>query len=196
MCECGRMHSSRTPNPDFRNDLAGIELLTETEARLSDAGDSTPIRAGRTVVPVDLENALTLEPSRAQVIDLQARLDALRGPEVLIEIAQSHYFAKRYLFEFPYGRHQLRSGRDGADTALLDVVALEGIAERFDNVVLHSGDHAFAAAIAELARRGVHTKVVALRGSLSNELRLAAHDHELVERLDDVDEEGGFGVAA
>ena len=70
------------------------------------------------------------------------------------------------------GRH----GPDGADTALLDVLGdLEWIAQRYDRVVIGSGDHCFAPVVMGLAQHGILAGVVAPKGSVSNSLgRLAA----------------------
>lgn len=69
-----------------------------------------------------------------------------------------------------------RSGRNGADHALLDVLHHENITARFSHVVLASGDGIFSESIAEIARAGVRTTIVARRRSLSRRLRVAAHE--------------------
>ena len=68
----------------------------------------------------------------------------------------------------------MRSGLDGADLVLLEVLG-ENIADRFGEVVLVSGDGIFADALAELASQGVHTTVVAHSDGLSRRLELAAN---------------------
>lgn len=70
-------------------------------------------------------------------------------------------------------RYVMRSGPDGADLALLDVLG-ENIARRFTEIVLVSGDGIFADAVAGLAAQGVHTTVIAHRDGLSRRLELAA----------------------
>ena len=64
-------------------------------------------------------------------------------------------------------------GRDGADRALLEVLA-ERIPERYDSVVLASGDGIFTDVVAELVARGVHVTVVAHATGLSRRLASAA----------------------
>jgi len=71
-------------------------------------------------------------------------------------------------------RYVVRSGRDGADLALLEVLE-ENIARRFTELVFVSGDGIFADAIGGLAARGIRTTVVAHRDGLSRVLELAAH---------------------
>jgi NYN domain len=72
-------------------------------------------------------------------------------------------------------RYVMRSGLDGADLVLLDVLG-ENIADRFAEVVLVSGDGIFTNAVAKLASQGVHTTVVAHRAGLSRRLELAANE--------------------
>ena len=67
----------------------------------------------------------------------------------------------------------VRSGRDGADFALLDVLT-ENIPGRYEQVVLASGDGIFAPAVAQLAVAGVPTTVLGLRGCVARPLQLAA----------------------
>lgn len=69
-----------------------------------------------------------------------------------------------------------RSGPDGADHALLDVLHNENIVNRFPHVVLVSGDGIFSESIAQVARAGVRTTIVARHGSVSRRLRMAAHE--------------------
>lgn len=71
-------------------------------------------------------------------------------------------------------RYVVRSGLDGADLALLDVLG-ENIPRRFTEVVLVSGDGIFADAVAVFAAQGIHTTVVAHRDGLSRRLELAAN---------------------
>lgn len=85
----------------------------------------------------------------------------------------------------------VRSGVDGADLALLDVLIEERIEERFDELVLASGDGIFADVVASLGAAGVNVTVVARSDRCSNRLRLAArHVVCLEERVLD------FGGAA
>jgi hypothetical protein len=68
-------------------------------------------------------------------------------------------------------------GKDGADRALLEVLG-ERVAQRYDRVVLASGDGIFAGTVADLVDRGVHVTVVAHGTGLSR--RLAAVASEVV----------------
>ncbi len=70
-------------------------------------------------------------------------------------------------------RYVVRSGRDGADLALLEVIA-ENVVTRFESVVLASGDRIFAPAVADLAAAGVATTVIGRRGHIARALHQAA----------------------
>ena len=157
-------------------------------------------RPGRTVVLVDLENLLTLNPLSCEVAALRGCLEALRDAGCLIELACSHWFAKRFAFDFPFGRSQWRSGKDGADQALLDTVAIEDLSSRFESVVLFSGDGGFADVVGQLAAEGLHITVIARPGSLSGRLRLAAHGHIIIDLNEtdttETEDESDLGDAA
>jgi NYN domain len=73
-------------------------------------------------------------------------------------------------------RYLVRSGPDGADLELLDVLLTEHVAEHYTTVVIASGDGVFAAAATSLAARGCKVRVVSRRESLSARLALAAHE--------------------
>jgi hypothetical protein len=68
----------------------------------------------------------------------------------------------------------MRSGPDGADLALLDVIVGESVEERFSGVVIASGDGRFADEAARLGSLGIVVTVVSTRRSLSRRLELAA----------------------
>ena len=70
-------------------------------------------------------------------------------------------------------RYVVRSGRDGADLALLDVLA-EDVTNRYEQVLLASGDGIFAPAAAELAAAGVLTTVLGRTGCVARRLQMAA----------------------
>ena len=70
-------------------------------------------------------------------------------------------------------RYVVRSGRDGADLALLGVLD-ENVAARFQSVVLASGDGIFTPAVAALAAAGIPTTVIGRRGHIARSLQLVA----------------------
>jgi hypothetical protein len=89
-------------------------------------------------------------------------------------VACNHGAAPAVAFGWPTARLLLRSGHDGADLALLQVLEHERVAERFPEVVVGSGDGIFADVVARLASGGVKVTVVSRASSLSRKLELAA----------------------
>lgn len=72
------------------------------------------------------------------------------------------------------GRLLVRHGPSGADLALLEVLEQEHVAERYDEVIIASGDGIFADVVARLEAAGVTVTVVAGADCLSRRLQLAA----------------------
>ena len=132
---------------------------------------------GRCLVLVDIENvvggavmAVEEAASAHQSID-----DAvpLSGREHIV-IGTSHIGVLASWLGWSGPRIVTRSGENGADLALLEVLTGERVEERFDEVVLVSGDGIFTEAVAELGAAGVAVTVVARRGRCSKRLRMAA----------------------
>ncbi len=92
----------------------------------------------------------------------------------LVVVACNHGAGAQVGFGWPEARLLLRSGPDGADRALLDVLKTESVEERFDAVVVASGDGRFAEAVARLAGLGIEVTVISNRRALSRRLELAA----------------------
>ena len=93
-----------------------------------------------------------------------------------VEVASSHLTLLNAALGWPHAHYRVRSGPDGADLALLDVLRHENIAKRFTHVAIASGDHLFAEEAAHLAAQGVWVTVVSRRRSLSSRLALAARE--------------------
>jgi uncharacterized LabA/DUF88 family protein len=74
------------------------------------------------------------------------------------------------MFGFIGARVILRSGPDGADLALLDVIEHEQVDGRFSKVIIASGDGIFAPACRRLRSCGVYVEVLSLPDRLSGEL--------------------------
>ena len=149
---------------------------------------------GRRLVVVDIENVvggavLTVE----QAVSAHLAIDevaALNGSEHVV-IGTSHVGVVSTGLGWRGPRLVVRSGENGADLALLEVLTEERVEERFDEVVLVSGDGIFAEAVAALGAAGLDVTVVAPVGHCSKRLRLAAQRSILFDRLD-----VGFGGAA
>ena len=133
----------------------------------------------RTLHLVDIENlAGAALPSLGQVSEVQglyvARL--VFGADDQVVMAASHLALLNAALGWPHARYRVRSGPDGADLELLDVLQHEDVAARFTHVVIGSGDGVFGQAAANLAARGVLVTVVSRRNSLSGALARAARE--------------------
>jgi hypothetical protein len=133
----------------------------------------------RTLHVVDIENlAGAPVPSLALVNEVQvsylARLDL--GIDDQVVMAASHRGLLDAACGWPHARYRVRSGKDGADLELLDVLEHENVAVRFSHVVIGSGDGIFGRAAAGLAARGVRITVVSRRGCLAPGLARVAGD--------------------
>lgn len=133
--------------------------------------------AGRHLILIDIENlAGTASPTREEV---EAVVEGLRDVVPGFDddqkiVACSHHAAQIVAFSFPRARHLWRSGVDGADLALLDVLDNEHVEERFERLTICSGDGIFATSAAWLAGAGVEVAAVALPDHLAARLQLAA----------------------
>lgn len=132
---------------------------------------------GRRLVVVDIENmvggaVVTTEQAVAARLSLQEAV-TLSGCEQII-IGTSHIGVLATWLGWRGPRLVVRSGANGADLALLEVITGERISERFDEVVLVSGDGIFTDAVAALGAAGVAVTVVARSGHCSRRLQMAA----------------------
>jgi NYN domain len=93
-----------------------------------------------------------------------------------VVVASSHLTLLSAALGWPHARYRIRSGRDGADLELLDILLYEKVAARFTRVVIGSGDGAFARAAASLAAAGVQVIVVSRPDSLSSRLAFTASE--------------------
>ncbi len=131
----------------------------------------------RTLHLVDIENLIGTASLTTEVVG-QCRSEYegnYFGPRDQITIACSHHAYASVAWGWQKRRLlPPRSGKDGADLALLDVIAFEPIVGQFGYVVVASGDGIFTDAVSWLAQQGVDVTVVARPESLSNSLRMAA----------------------
>jgi hypothetical protein len=130
----------------------------------------------RTLIIVDIENAAgTPLPTPADCEQIRWLVEEFAGDgEFQVIVACSHLAARQVAFNWTGSRHLWASGEDGADKALLEVIADENVGRRFQRVVLVSGDGIFADAVAWLGAQGVVVEVLSRRDSLSRRLRMAA----------------------
>ena len=126
---------------------------------------------------VDVENLLgctrpTTEEAKACRDEYNERASVQPGD--LVVVACNHGAAFAVGLGWSGARLLLRSGPDGADLALLGVIAHESVEKRFAAIVVASGDGCFADAVAWLGRHGLDVTVVSKARALSRRLELAA----------------------
>ena len=132
---------------------------------------------GRRLVLVDIENvaggAVVTESIASWARDMVVESLGVAESEQVV-VGTSHVGAFNARAVWPGVRLRVRSGENGADLALLDVMRWERIEQRFDEIVLVSGDGIFADIVARLAAAGAQVTVASWAESLSTRLRLAA----------------------
>lgn len=132
---------------------------------------------GRRLVVVDLENVVGGAVMRVeQAVDARLCISKAIGlaPDGQVVIGTSHTGLLSSGLGWPTARLVVRSGENGADLALLEVLQEERIADRFDEVALVSGDGIFADVVAALGRSGVAVTAVSRPEACSRRLRMAA----------------------
>lgn len=136
----------------------------------------------RTLYLVDIENmACSSHLTHEDVARTQRRIhgavEPQRGDHTVI--AASHHNALATYFGWTgSAQRRARSGHDGADMALLEVIEdIEWVVSRYQRVVVASGDHIFAFAVAQLKAAGLEVIVIPPDRGLSTEMRLAAGPH-------------------
>ncbi len=133
--------------------------------------------AARRLHLLDIENLCGTSHLTASMVAYV--LDAYRreigiGPSDHVVVGVSHHNALAAGRLVPDARICVRSGVDGADLALLDILEGEQVQDRFAEICLGTGDGIFADPTAAMAGRGARIRVVAGFGTASRRLRLAA----------------------
>lgn len=147
--------------------------------------ETAPTSRPRTLHLIDVENLMgTPNFTQSQVRRLCARYMQVAAvhPTDQFVVACSHHCAPAVWFGWRPARRLLRSGANGADLALIDVISKERVAERFPRTVVGSGDGIFADACARLQAQGSAVTVVSrCPSTLSKRLRFAALDLRFLE---------------
>jgi hypothetical protein len=140
-------------------------------------GSSAGLVPGRRLHVIDIENLSRLPLPRNGQINRVKNLYAMQpgfGKMDLVVIACSHMSLVTVGTAWPDARLLARSGPNGADLALCDVLAQEDVARRFGSVVIGSGDHMFAKSAVRLAESNVWVTVVGWRRHIAKRLIAAA----------------------
>jgi hypothetical protein len=122
---------------------------------------------------IDIENlAGASMPSLSQVREVQGLYAGhlTLGALDQVVVASSHLTLLNAALGWPHARYRVRSGPDGADLELLDVLRYENIAARFTHVTIGSGDGIFSFAAEALINAGLRVTVVSRRRALSWQL--------------------------
>ena len=106
------------------------------------------------------------------------------GPFDQVILASSHASVLALQMGWPGARYKMKSGKDGADICLAEVVVEEHLEERFEHVYFGSGDGGLAPFAAHLESRGVHVTAVSRLRSLSPKMRLATTNVVFIDRPD------------
>lgn len=143
-------------------------------------GDRRTPGGSRKIVLIDLENMLfgdhqgsdpeCRSDRSAEILDLaQAR----RPGDMLIVGCNPHlaFLAKDH---FPGSKIVTGKGKDGADQALIETIDPVHTAERYSELCIVSGDHAFGTLALTARRFGMNVRVVAPHAGLSTALRVYA----------------------
>lgn len=135
---------------------------------------------GRFLQILDLENLVGgwASPKNVRtVLECYAGLGLVRPGDQCIAAVSRRFAAS--LFEAPQGWLKRVSGneKDAADRALLSDVPVEWVAERFDGLVIASGDEAFTDLATGCRRAGLRVTTVRGKGWMSTALYLAGQHH-------------------
>ncbi|WP_394276419.1 NYN domain-containing protein [Luteococcus sp.] len=129
---------------------------------------------------VDIENIAqggVMAPWQAHLVqeELRRSMGLNGGDHVVIGVSHVGVLNSWLGWEGTRPRIVAKSGPDGADLALLEVLATEQVAARYDEVVLASGDGIFTEAVTALQAAGTVVTVVAWMNHCAKRLRLAAY---------------------
>jgi hypothetical protein len=142
-------------------------------------GRRRPLFPGRAVHLLDIENlTASSRPSTSDVATVMTLYRTLVpiGPMDQFIVAVNHNALVQAGIAFRGVQLLARSGPDGADRALVETAYGDRLEQRFDRVVVGSGDGYFTELVSWLTAAGVRVTVVSRRGSLSWRLYAAAPD--------------------
>ncbi|GGS83529.1 hypothetical protein GCM10010156_47670 [Planobispora rosea] len=135
------------------------------------------LSCGRSVHLLDVENLVgTPRPATAEVVTLMGhyRRRVPAGFTDQYVAAVNHGALLAVGLALAGIQLLVRSGPDGADEALCEVIRLDHLDDRFERVIIGSGDGIFTDLADWLRRRGVEVVVVSRPDALSYRLRRTA----------------------
>ena len=153
------------------------EYVADMDIRISTNTPMTAATEGRVAVLVDIQN-VTRDgmPSPAAAKFSQVLLSSV------VEVDDAHWmiatgpgsYADVAFAWGAKGRVWCRAGEHGAEEELIERARHEKLVDRFDTIVVCSGDHRFTDLVVEAGREGKRVIVVGWRGSVARRLELAA----------------------
>lgn len=132
---------------------------------------------GRRLVLVDIENVVGgAVHSAEEALWARQEVESMIGLQVLdqVIVGTSHIGLFSAHAAWPNSRLEVRSGENGADLALLEVMERENIHQRFEELVLISGDGIFTEEVSRLGGLGVRVTVLGHIGGVAKRLSMAA----------------------
>lgn len=135
---------------------------------------------------IDIENQVG--GPAASVEDIQRWWQIYRDEAVGIRpgdqviVGASHFAAKNVWFALPMVgiQRRVKSGPDGAETAILDALDLDHLSRSFYRLVIASSDHFFAAIAYKARALGMEVHMVIGRGVPSRALLAACPTHTFI----------------
>ncbi|MFC0865723.1 hypothetical protein ACFHYQ_25835 [Sphaerimonospora cavernae] len=137
------------------------------------------LRIGRAVHLLDIENLTrSTRPTTSEVVALMGHYRTIVpiGSMDQFIVAVNHNALVSVGTAFHSAQLLARSGPDGADQALVEAAYGDQLNQRFDHVVIGSGDHYFAELAGWLTVSGVRVTVISRREALSWQLYAAVPD--------------------
>ena len=144
--------------------------------------DSLPTK--RSIHLIDIENLLggcAASPSVIAKVWHQYRRVACVTLHDQVFVGCSHFFARQAIFSIDsLARFYIRSGRNGAETALIDAIDPLWAARRFDRIVVASGDRAFLPWVTQVKQAGRSVELVTGAGTACRSLTALCDTHRFV----------------
>lgn len=137
----------------------------------------TSLKRGRAIHLLDIENlcgSSLLTPTMVEKVRASYAAAVSIGPRDQIVLASAHISLLAMADGWPNARYQVRSGKDGADICLATIMVDENLADRFEHVIVGSGDGGLSPFVAEMAGRGSRVTVVSRMAAISPRMCLAA----------------------
>ena len=136
---------------------------------------ATDVPAGRALHLVDLENVIgdpwATGPGVAEVYETVLTTGGHRAGDIVVVAANRWLLAELGFVAHTSCQKLVAHGPDGADLALLDWADASWIVQRFERLVVASGDGIFADVVRAARDAGLEVDVVFGGGAVSNRIR-------------------------